>query len=45
MHVLVVEDDIETARYLQKGLTESGHVVELVHARGGRARARARPSL
>ena len=31
MHVLVVEDDIETARYLQKGLTESGHVVELVH--------------
>ena len=31
MHVLVVEDDIETARYLQKGLGESGHVVELVH--------------
>ena len=31
MHVLVVEDDIETARYLRKGLTESGHVVELVH--------------
>ena len=31
MHVLVVEDDIETARYLQKGLSESGHVVELVH--------------
>ena len=31
MHVLVVEDDIETARYLQKGLTESGHVVEFVH--------------
>ena len=29
MHVLVVEDDIETARYLQKGLSESGHVVEL----------------
>ena len=31
MHVLVVEDDIETARYLQKGLSESGHVVELIH--------------
>ena len=31
MHVLVVEDDIETARYLQKGLSESGHMVELVH--------------
>ncbi len=31
MHVLVIEDDIETARYLGKGLTESGHVVELVH--------------
>ena len=31
MHVLVVEDDIETARYLQKGLSESGHVVEFVH--------------
>ena len=31
MHVLVIEDDVETARYLRKGLTESGHVVELVH--------------
>ena len=31
MHVLVVEDDVETARYLEKGLSESGHVVELVH--------------
>ena len=29
MHVLLVEDDGETARYLEKGLSESGHVVEL----------------
>jgi two-component system OmpR family response regulator len=29
MHVLVIEDDAEAARYLEKGLTESGHVVEL----------------
>ena len=28
MHVLLVEDDGETARYLEKGLSESGHVVE-----------------
>lgn len=31
MHVLVIEDDVETARYLRKGLAESGHAVALVH--------------
>lgn len=31
MHVLVIEDDVETARYLRKGLVESGHMVALVH--------------
>lgn len=31
MHVLVIEDDRETAEYLRKGLTESGHVVDLAH--------------
>ena len=29
MHILVIEDDAETGRYLRKGLGESGHVVEL----------------
>lgn len=31
MHVLVIEDDVETACYLRKGLVESGHAVALVH--------------
>lgn len=31
MHVLVIEDDRETADYLRKGLSESGHVVDLAH--------------
>ena len=28
MRILIVEDDAETASYLRKGLTESGHVVD-----------------
>jgi two-component system OmpR family response regulator len=28
MHILVIEDDPETASYLRKGLTESGHTVD-----------------
>ncbi|MGF1462054.1 MAG: winged helix-turn-helix domain-containing protein [Maricaulaceae bacterium] len=31
MRVLVVEDDAVAARYMQKGLSESGHVVDLAH--------------
>jgi len=33
MRILLVEDDIEAANYLVKGLTESGHIVE--HASDG----------
>jgi len=33
MRILLVEDDVEAAGYLVKGLTESGHVVE--HAADG----------
>jgi len=33
MHILVIEDDNETATYMAKGLSESGHVV--VHAPDG----------
>lgn len=33
MRILVIEDDIETAGYLRKGLNESGHVVD--HAASG----------
>ena len=29
MRVLVVEDDLEVASYIRKGLTESGHVVDI----------------
>ncbi len=29
MRILIVEDDVEAARYLQKGLGESGHVADL----------------
>lgn len=36
MHILVIEDDKEAAAYLAKGLTESGHRVELAdHGRTG----------
>jgi len=31
MRVLVIEDDRETAQFLQKALRESGHVAELAH--------------
>ena len=31
MRVLVVEDEIKTAEYLQQGLSESGYVVDIVH--------------
>jgi len=31
MRILVVEDDRETARYLQKALTEAGHTVDVSH--------------
>jgi two-component system OmpR family response regulator len=34
MHVLLIEDDAETAAYVRKGLSESGHVVD--HAVDGR---------
>lgn len=28
MHILIIEDDLKTEKYLLKGLTESGHVVD-----------------
>ncbi|MBX2882105.1 MAG: response regulator transcription factor [Granulosicoccus sp.] len=31
MRILLVEDDVEAASYLVKGLTESGHIVEHAH--------------
>lgn len=31
MRVLVVEDEIKTAEYIQQGLSESGYVVDIVH--------------
>ena len=31
MHLLLIEDDKEAARYLEKGLRESGHVVTVEH--------------
>ncbi len=34
MHILVIEDDIEAASYMIKGLTESGHLVD--HAADGK---------
>lgn len=34
MRILVIEDDLEIARYLRKGLSEAGHTVE--HADNGR---------
>ena len=33
MHILIIEDDAETAEYLARGLQESGHVTE--HAADG----------
>src|SRR5271154_3433271 len=42
MRILVIEDDREAAAYLVKGLTESGHRVDLADAgRQGLERARA----
>lgn len=35
MHILVIEDDVDAAEYLTKGLKESGHQVE--HAADGKA--------
>ncbi|MCU0967197.1 MAG: DNA-binding response regulator, partial [Burkholderiaceae bacterium] len=29
MRLLVVEDEVKLAQYLQKGLSENGHVVDL----------------
>ena len=29
MHILLVEDDRQTANFLQKGLTETGYVVDM----------------
>ena len=34
MHILFVEDDLETARYISKGLRESGHTID--HSADGR---------
>ena len=31
MKLLIIEDDIEAAEYLRRGLTESGHVVDCAH--------------
>ena len=31
MNILIVEDDLGTAQYLFNGVTEAGHVAELVH--------------
>lgn len=31
MHILIVEDEIKTAAYLQKGLSQSGYVVDVAH--------------
>ena len=31
MRLLVVDDEVKLAQYLHKGLTENGHVVDLVH--------------
>ena len=40
MRVLVIEDDLEMAGYIRKGLSESGHVVD-VAATGPEGLARA----
>ena len=31
MRLLIIEDDVEAAEYLRRGLTESGHVVDAAH--------------
>ena len=31
MKLLIIEDDIESAEYLRRGLTESGHIVDYAH--------------
>lgn len=31
MHILLVEDDLESAAYASKGFTEAGHVVDVLH--------------
>ena len=31
MRILIIEDDVETAQFLQKALKESGHAVDLAH--------------
>src|SRR5579864_1362433 len=31
MHILVIEDDIKTADYIQKGLSSSGFTVDVMH--------------
>jgi len=31
MRLLIIEDDVEAAAYLRRGLTESGHVVDAAH--------------
>lgn len=31
MHILLIEDDVEAAGYLRRGLGESGHTVDAVH--------------
>ncbi|MHA1524074.1 MAG: winged helix-turn-helix domain-containing protein [Alphaproteobacteria bacterium] len=42
MHVLVIEDDVQAATYLAKGLKECGHVVDVAHnGEDGLALARA----
>ncbi len=32
MRILIVEDDLDTARYLSDGLSEGGHVCDMVHS-------------
>ena len=44
MKILVVEDDREAARYLAKGLGESGHVVDTASIRGQADQKRSRHS-
>jgi len=31
VHILLVEDDLESAKYAAKGFTEAGHVVDVLH--------------
>ena len=40
MRLLVVEDDVKLARLIQRGLSEEGHAVDVVHD-GDRALVRA----